>query len=83
LLLYLLKLDKKELDDYLNDKNNDKLRKPAHNLLVKDKRHVEEKISLLNNLKEILTESEQSSVGVYCEDAGWMLNKKGKKELIL
>jgi transposase len=81
LLLDLLNHDEKYINDYLDDKNNDKLRESAYNLLVNKNQSLKEKIEFLNNLKDILKESGQTSVGMHCTDARWMRNKKNRKEL--
>jgi len=81
LLLDLLKLKQKEIDEYLKDKNSVKLRRSAYKLLKNKNQTVDEKIDMLNKLKEILLESGQSSVGLSDCDARWMNNKKNQKEL--
>jgi len=81
LVLDLLNHDEKYIEDYLNNENNDKLRESAHNLLVNKKQPLKEKIEFLNNLKDILKESKQKSIGIHCTDARWMRNKKNRKEL--
>jgi hypothetical protein len=79
--LNLLKLSEKEIKNYLNDKNNDKVRKSVYKILTDKNKSVEEKISFLNDLKSVLNESGQSSVGTHCKDGRWMKNKKDKIEL--
>ena len=81
LLLNLLKLKSKEIDQYLKDKNREKLRRSAYNLLKNKNQSVDEKIDMLNKLKDILLESGQTSVGLSDYDARWMNNKKNQKEL--
>ena len=49
-------------------------------LLIR-KNHVEDKIIFLNELKDVLNESKQFSVGTHCKDAIWMKNKKDRIEL--
>jgi len=79
--LDLLKLTKKEIKEYLENKNNDKVRESVYKILTDGKKSVEEKISFLNDLKDVLNESDQSSVGTHCKDARWMKNKKDRVEL--
>jgi transposase len=79
--LNLLKLGEKEIKKYLNDKNNDKVRESVYKILVDKNKSVKEKIHFLNDLKDVLNESGQSSVGVHCKDARWMKNKKDRIEL--
>ncbi|MCL2116730.1 MAG: IS1182 family transposase [Methanobrevibacter sp.] len=81
LCLNLLKLSEKEIKEYLDDKNNDKVRESVYKILIDKNKSVEDKIIFLNDLKSVLTESKQSSVGTHCKDARWMKNKKNKIEL--
>jgi transposase len=79
--LNLLKLSEKEIKNYLNDKSNDKIRESVYKILTDKNKTVKDKINFLNDLKEVLNESKQSSVGVHCKDARWMKNKKDRIEL--
>jgi len=81
LLLDLLNKSHAEIKEYLDDKNNEKLRRSAYKLLTNKKQPLKEKVNLLTHLKKILKESGQTSVGLNCSDARWMLNKKNRKEL--
>jgi len=79
--LDLLKLSEKKIKEYLNDKNNDKVRESVYKILIDKNKSVEEKITFLNDLKAVLKESGQSSVGTHSKDARWMKNKKDRVEL--
>ena len=81
LILDLLKLSSDDIDAYLKENKNDKIRKSAYDFLKNTKSSVEDKVSFLNKLKDVLFESKQSSVGLVDNDARWMINKKNTPEI--
>lgn len=81
LLLKLLNQNKSEINKYLKSDEGKNLRKSAYKLLKNKNKTQQEKIDLLKNLKDILLESEQSSIGLSDSDARWMKNKKNQTEL--
>ena len=68
---------KKELSE---DEFN-KLRESAQDFINNVNFTVDEKIEILKMLKEILENSNQTSIGINDETARWMYNKKHKKQL--
>lgn len=80
LLLNLLNQSTSEINKYLETEGKN-LRKSAYKLLKNKNKTRQEKIDLLKKLKNILLETEQSSIGLSDLDARWMKNKKNQKEL--
>ena len=68
-------------EEKLSDKEISDLRDSAQKFLHSNKLLDHEKIDILNTLKEILDESEQSSIAINDETARWMYNKQHKPQL--
>lgn len=63
-LLKLLNQSKSKIREYLENKNNPKLRRPTYKLLKNKNKSTNDKIGLLKNLKNILLETRQSNIGL-------------------
>ena len=68
-------------EEKLPDEEISDLRDSAQKFLHSNKLLDHEKIDVLNTLKEILEESEQSSIAINDETARWMYNKQHKPQL--
>ena len=65
----------------LSEEEIEDLRESAQKFINSDALDDEEKLSVLYSLKNILEESEQSSIGINDETARWMYNKKHRPQL--
>ena len=68
-------------EEKLSDKEISDLRDSAQKFLHSNKLLDHEKIDILNTLKEILDESEQSSIAINDKTARWMYNKQHNAQL--